>query len=156
MAKIERKLKGMDLRELYRLREAVDRALAAKLAAQGADEGDATGRASGSGGERPSREGTLRREKVSCGKKACKRCADGPSHGPYWYLYYYRRGRLASRYLGKSLPDEFEHLLDAKAEGVASHRGEGGASERRDQEKPQSPLVDPASARLRQDEPTLF
>ena len=87
LPRIERNLKGMDLRELYRLREAVDRALAAKLAARGAGGGAATARASGSGEERPSREGTLRREKVSCGKKACKRCADGPSHGPYWYLY---------------------------------------------------------------------
>jgi hypothetical protein len=52
--------------------------------------------------ERATPGGCYRLELVRCGK--CKRCADGPAHGPYWYLYYRRGGRLASRYIGKQLP----------------------------------------------------
>jgi hypothetical protein len=56
--------------------------------------------------ERPHRTGTLRRELVRCGKDRCKKCAKGPAHGPYWYLYFRRNGKLTSRYIGKELPAE--------------------------------------------------
>ncbi len=46
--------------------------------------------------------GTLRLEMVKCGKKRCKKCAEGPAHGPYWYLYFRRNGKPASRYIGKT------------------------------------------------------
>jgi len=46
------------------------------------------------GQEKPNREvverrrssrGTLQREYVRCGKKNCRKCAEGPSHGPFLY-----------------------------------------------------------------------
>lgn len=45
--------------------------------------------------------GTMREEFVDCGKDRCKKCDNGPSHGPYWYLYYRKDGRLVSKYVGK-------------------------------------------------------
>jgi hypothetical protein len=59
---------------------------------------------------RPAPRGTLRREKVRCGKKGCKKCKEGPAHGPYWYLYYYRNGRLTSKYIGKELTKDLERF----------------------------------------------
>jgi hypothetical protein len=58
--------------------------------------------------ERPAKAGTLRLEMVKCGKERCKKCREGPAHGPYWYLYYRRNGKLASRYIGKRVPAELE------------------------------------------------
>jgi hypothetical protein len=56
----------------------------------------------------------LELERVRCGKKACKKCASGELHGPYWYLYRPKTngpGRT-SEYVGKVLPhtlaDEFD------------------------------------------------
>jgi hypothetical protein len=56
-------------------------------------------------------EGTYQRELVKCGKSKCGKCAHGPSHGPYWYLYQWepgkgplrKGGRLRSFYIGKHL-----------------------------------------------------
>lgn len=48
--------------------------------------------------------GCYRLEKVRCGKPNC-RCAGGKLHGPYWYLYRRKGGRLASKYVGKRLPN---------------------------------------------------
>jgi hypothetical protein len=56
--------------------------------------------------EKPARAGTLRLELVNCGKKRCKKCAEGPAHGPYWYRYFRKNGKLTSRYIGKTLPNE--------------------------------------------------
>lgn len=53
--------------------------------------------------ERPAAGGTYRLEKVRCGKLNC-RCAAGKLHGPYWYLYQRRGGKLTSKYVGKRLP----------------------------------------------------
>jgi len=47
--------------------------------------------------------GRYRLEKVLCGKQ-CSTCEKGPEHGPYWYWYGRRGGRLVSRYVGKKLP----------------------------------------------------
>jgi len=58
--------------------------------------------------ERPASAGTLRLEMVKCGKERCRKCAQGPAHGPYWYLYFRKNGRLASRYIGKLIPDDLE------------------------------------------------
>jgi predicted ATPase/DNA-binding SARP family transcriptional activator len=41
---------------------------------------------------------------VRCNKPACRRCADGPGHGPYWYAFWWEGGRTRSRYLGKISP----------------------------------------------------
>jgi hypothetical protein len=58
--------------------------------------------------ERPASAGTLRLEMVKCGKERCKKCERGEGHGPYWYLYFRRNGKLTSRYIGKMIPDELE------------------------------------------------
>jgi hypothetical protein len=39
---------------------------------------------------------------VKCGKDRCKKCERGEGHGPYWYLYFRRNGKLISRYIGKT------------------------------------------------------
>jgi hypothetical protein len=53
------------------------------------------------------RSGTYRLELIRCGRHDCARCAKGPAHGPYWYLYYRGRdGKLVSKYIGKELPAE--------------------------------------------------
>jgi hypothetical protein len=56
--------------------------------------------------ERPASAGTLRLEMVKCGKDRCKKCAAGEGHGPYWYLYFRKNGKLTSRYIGKMIPDD--------------------------------------------------
>ena len=56
--------------------------------------------------EKPAQAGTLRLEMVRCGKDRCKKCAAGEGHGPYWYLYFRRNGKLVSRYTGKVLPED--------------------------------------------------
>lgn len=45
----------------------------------------------------------LHLERVRCGKARCKKCADGPGHGPYYYLYLTNpnTGRYTSKYVGK-------------------------------------------------------
>ena len=58
--------------------------------------------------ERPASAGTLRLEHVKCGKARCRKCSEGGGHGPYWYLYYRRSGKLTSRYIGKMIPDELQ------------------------------------------------
>lgn len=42
-------------------------------------------------------------ELVNCGKERCKKCAAGPSHGPYWYSYWWEGGKTRSAYIGKEL-----------------------------------------------------
>ncbi|HEY9853327.1 MAG TPA: hypothetical protein V6D28_27895 [Leptolyngbyaceae cyanobacterium] len=42
-----------------------------------------------------------RLEKVKCGKPNCHSCP----HGPYWYAYFRRNGKLVSKYVGKELKD---------------------------------------------------
>jgi len=56
--------------------------------------------------ERPASTGTLRLEMVKCGKDRCNKCERGEGHGPYWYLYFCRNGKLTSRYIGKTIPDD--------------------------------------------------
>ncbi len=55
----------------------------------------------------------IRLERVRCGQKRCRKCSgEGPGHGPYWYAYFYdEAGKMRSRYLGKTLPDEYRQLL---------------------------------------------
>ncbi len=47
---------------------------------------------------------TYRLEGVRCGKDKCK-CARGKLHGPYWYSYGRIEGKVKSRYVGKTLPN---------------------------------------------------
>ena len=55
-------------------------------------------------------EGWLfRQELVDCGRGVsgrCRKCASGPSHGPYWYRYRWSDGKMHKRYVGKRLPAE--------------------------------------------------
>jgi hypothetical protein len=56
----------------------------------------------------------LELERVNCGKKSCKKCADGDLHGPYWYLYRPKEngpGRT-SEYIGKLLPQVLAEEFD--------------------------------------------
>jgi DNA-binding SARP family transcriptional activator len=41
---------------------------------------------------------------VRCGKRTCRRCADGIGHGPYWYASWREGGKVRQRYLGKTAP----------------------------------------------------
>jgi hypothetical protein len=43
---------------------------------------------------------------VKCGKDRCNKCERREGHGPYWYLYFRRNGKLVSRYIGKMIPDK--------------------------------------------------
>ena len=57
---------------------------------------------------KPDRGGrSLRLERVKCGKKGCRKCAEGELHGPYWYLYRPKKGGKGrtSEYVGKALPE---------------------------------------------------
>ncbi len=48
-----------------------------------------------------------RLELVDCGKGEtgrCRKCANGPGHGPYWYRYKWQDGKMHKRYVGKALP----------------------------------------------------
>jgi hypothetical protein len=52
----------------------------------------------------PAAGGCYRLEQVKCGKARCKKCAEGPGHGPYWYRYHYSGGRTKKTYIGKERP----------------------------------------------------
>jgi hypothetical protein len=56
--------------------------------------------------ERLASAGTLRLEMVKCGKERCKKCERAEGHGPYWYLYFRRNGKLTSHYIGKTKDPE--------------------------------------------------
>jgi hypothetical protein len=59
--------------------------------------------------DRHDSEGWLyRQEPVDCGKGAtgrCRKCANGPGHGPYWYAYRWYEGKMHKRYVGRRLPE---------------------------------------------------
>jgi hypothetical protein len=45
---------------------------------------------------------------VDCGKGStgrCRKCANRPGHGPYWYRYRWFDGKMHKRYVGKNLPE---------------------------------------------------
>jgi hypothetical protein len=46
---------------------------------------------------------TYRLKLVKCGNKSCRRCRQGPAHGPYWYAYGQGGGRYRQTYIGKTL-----------------------------------------------------
>jgi hypothetical protein len=56
--------------------------------------------------ERRTGAGTLRLEKVKCGKPGCKSCPHPHTGEGYWYLYFREGGKLKSRYIGKTLPPD--------------------------------------------------
>ncbi len=52
--------------------------------------------------ERQAGSRIYRLQRVKCGKPNCK-CASGEGHGPYWYAYWWEKGRTRSKYIGKTL-----------------------------------------------------
>src|ERR1700731_1184237 len=48
---------------------------------------------------------SYQRKFTRCNKQGCRRCAEGPGHGPYWYAFWWEGGRTRTRYLGKTLPE---------------------------------------------------
>jgi hypothetical protein len=42
---------------------------------------------------------TYQHKYIRCGKKHCRKW-----HGPYWYAFWKRGGRVGCRYVGKTLP----------------------------------------------------
>ncbi len=53
-------------------------------------------------------------EKVRCGKERCK-CNAGALHGPYWYAYQRKGGKMTSRYIGKKAPGSVYRARKRKA-----------------------------------------
>ncbi len=53
---------------------------------------------------------TFQLERVDCRKERCRKCIEGPSHGPYWYAYAWNPGlkKVVSRYIGKKRPMELD------------------------------------------------
>jgi len=51
-----------------------------------------------------------------CHKPACRRCAGGPGHGPYWYAFWWEDGRTRTRYLGKTAPSAALAMAAGSAE----------------------------------------
>lgn len=49
---------------------------------------------------------TYQRELVRCGKPRCHCSKGGKPHGPYWYAYHWRGGRVRKLYIGKFLKDD--------------------------------------------------
>jgi hypothetical protein len=60
------------------------------------------------------RSGILIDEYVKCGKKNCK-CTSGDLHGPYYYHYYWKKGKLRKKYVCPvRKPNEFFNDLYIK------------------------------------------
>ena len=83
----------------------------------------------------------FRQELVDCGRGAtgrCRKCANGPGHGPYWYGYRWHDGRMQKRYVGKRLPESVAVAQSVAGTG-AEDTGKGNArSPRRPRNSPQS------------------
>ncbi|MDF0591669.1 hypothetical protein [Candidatus Methanocrinis natronophilus] len=47
--------------------------------------------------------GVYRQEFYKCNKERCKKCRDGPGHGPYWALFWWEDGKTRKKYIGKNL-----------------------------------------------------
>jgi DNA-binding SARP family transcriptional activator/tetratricopeptide (TPR) repeat protein len=63
---------------------------------------------------------TYRQQFTRCGKERCRKCHEGPGHGPYWYAYWSEQGRTVSKYIGTRLP---EHIV-AEQEAHQTRKGE--------------------------------
>lgn len=50
-------------------------------------------------------------ERTRCGKSNCRRCREGPAHGPYWYSYQRRDGRSVRSYHGRTAPRQVVQAL---------------------------------------------
>lgn len=51
---------------------------------------------------------TYRQQFTRCGKQRCRKCKEGPGHGPYWYAYWSSNGRTVSKYIGIHPPADLD------------------------------------------------
>lgn len=51
---------------------------------------------------------TYRQQYTRCGKQRCRKCKEGPGHGPYWYAYWSSNGRTVSKYIGIHPPADLD------------------------------------------------
>jgi IS1 family transposase len=51
---------------------------------------------------------TYRLRYVRCGKANCGTCAGGFGHGPYWYGYEHKNGKVRSKYFGARPTSTFD------------------------------------------------
>ena len=61
-----------------------------------------------------------RQELVDCGKGGsgrCRKCANGPGHGPYWYRYRWADGKMHKRYVGRTLPESLSAVANVTSGG---------------------------------------
>lgn len=86
---------------------------------------------------------TYRQQYTRCGKQRCRKCKEGPGHGPYWYAFYSEGGRTVSKYIGIHAPAELDSAKSsaprlsgadapdkaspAKTESTTFKRAEGAA-----------------------------
>ena len=62
---------------------------------------------------------TYRQQYTRCGKQRCRKCKEGPGHGPYWYAYYSEGGRTISKYIGIHAPAELKATKSELLEPLA-------------------------------------
>jgi len=55
-----------------------------------------------------------RQEFIRCGREGCKSCP----HGPYWYAYWWDKGRTRKKYVGKKLNEEQQKYVDDHRPGT--------------------------------------
>jgi hypothetical protein len=111
--------------ELWALRERID----AELARRERDRRDDEQTPPPGGTDSSSREvvgqgraggsGYYQLEKVRCGKRGCRKCTEGPAHGPYLYRYFRKDGRMWSEYVNNSP----EHVAAAEQAGLYDQAG---------------------------------
>jgi hypothetical protein len=53
--------------------------------------------------ERKGPDITYRLELVKCGQQGCRKCRQGPAHGPYWYAHGQGVGLSSWKYIGRKL-----------------------------------------------------
>ena len=70
-----------------------------------------------------SQSGILVSEYVKCGKKSCKCNLESYKHGPYWYYYYWNRGKLRKKYICPiSKPNDTLNELNKRIENNKNNR----------------------------------
>jgi len=57
---------------------------------------------------------TYRQQFTRCGKERCRKCKEGPGHGPYWYAYWSVNGRTVSKYIGIHPPENVEIKINER------------------------------------------
>src|SRR5579871_5574515 len=62
-----------------------------------------------------------------CGKPNCRRCSEGPGHGPYWYATWRDGAHVRTRYIGKEPPPDLDV---SAADGQSTPPTNGGETRR--------------------------